>query len=117
MLTNAPSFRTLILEITFVSIALSLEFKAKKKPEIASYLHGLRLLLVLFIPTAIFVDVLREIHVQMYFSVLAYVFVFVFWIAYNLIKNRKENKLLGGVFIALTSFVIICFTILYSLSS
>ena len=116
LLADAPSFRSLILEITFVSIALALEFKAKKKPEIAEYLHSLRLLVVLFIPTAILVDVLREIHVQMYFSILAYVFVFVFWMGYNLIKNRKGNKLLGGVFIAITSFVIICFAILYSLS-
>jgi len=116
MFVNASSFRSLIFEIILVSLIFVLNFKARKRPELANYLHGLRRLLIIFMPTVIFVDVLHEIHVPMYLSVLAFLVVFVCWLVYHLKEDRKENKFLGWIFIALASFVIILFVILYPLS-
>jgi amino acid transporter len=110
MFVNTPSFRSLIFEIIFVSIALVIDFKARKRPEFANRLHSLRNLIILFMPTVIFVDVLS------YLSVLSYLIIFVCWLAYHLIKEQKENKFRGWFFVALVSFIIILFVILYSAS-
>jgi len=104
---NASSSSSLLIEIIFVFIVFRLDDLARKYEEKANFYHSLRRLIIAFVPTAIFVNVLLEMHVPLHLSILAYLVIFLGWFMYHFIKDQKENVIRGWIFITITLFVVI----------
>jgi hypothetical protein len=113
-LATAPSIRTFLNEILVLLLILLVKVVTKKIPETPkAFSDGFYLLLVVLMPTIAFFNVLIEIHIPLYFSVLSFVFVFVGWFAILLIKNKKIPAIITGTFIGILTSLIAFFVITY----
>ncbi len=90
MIIGLPAFRVLLFEIIFTALICVMEYKSAKRPDIEDYLKGIRNLLILFMPTVAFVELLNEIHVPEYLTVLSWIVVFAFWFSHQIMKGGKQ---------------------------
>jgi hypothetical protein len=101
--------------IVLISI-IFLKFIPQKNDDIKKFLRSLEWLLIVMMPSIALIDVLDEIQVPWYLSILVFVFVFVGWAIVNWTKYHGFDKFITFVFIGIVSSPIIWFIVGYCLS-
>lgn len=115
--TSAKSFTTLLDELYVILGILLVKLLEKRYPNTPrSYVEGLHSILLIMMPAIAFFNVLVEAKVQVYYSVLPFILIFVGWFAGLFIKHGEDiPKVLAFMFVAILSFIILMYFVTYSL--